>query len=77
VTVNTHGSAFDTTLAVYTGSALASLTKVAENDDTSSTDHTSTVTFTATAGTRYLIQVDGYTGTSHPPSFGPLTLNWS
>jgi hypothetical protein len=74
--VDTSGSAFDTTLAVYTGNALGSLTKLAENDDVSSTNHTSKVRFTAVAGTTYRIQIDGFTGTSHPPSWGALNVRW-
>jgi hypothetical protein len=74
VTVDTHGSAFDTTLAVYTGSSLSGLGKLVENDDTS--DTTSSVTFVATAGVSYRIQVDGYNGTSRPPWYGALKLNW-
>src|SRR5207237_987597 len=68
VTVDTHGSAFDTILAVYTGSSLSGLGKLVENDDTS--DTTSSVTFVATAGVSYRIQVDGYNGTSRPPWYG-------
>src|SRR5207253_9788740 len=33
VSLDTHGSAFDTTLAVYTGSSLPGLTQVVEDDD--------------------------------------------
>ena len=76
VTLDTHGSAFDTTLAVYTGSTLSGLSKLVENDDTSSSDTTSKVSFAATAGVTYQIQVDGYNGTSRPPWYGALTLNW-
>ena len=74
VSVDTHGSVFDTTLAVYTGSSLSGLSKLVENDDTS--DTTSKVSFTAVAGVSYWIQVDGYNGTSHPPWYGALKLNW-
>ncbi len=63
VTVNTAGSSFDTTLAVYTGSAVGSLTSVASNDDTGSTLQ-SAVSFAATAGTTYYVAVDGYSGVS-------------
>ena len=60
VSINTEGSKFDTTLGVYTGSVVSSLTKVAQNDDVSRTDLTSAVNFVATAGTTYYIAVDGY-----------------
>ena len=63
VTVSTAGSDFDTTLGVYRGSAVDALSVVAENDDTA-TDVTSEVTFAATAGTTYKIQVNGFFGDS-------------
>ena len=69
--INTAGSSFDTVLAVYTGNALNALTTVAANDDIRS-GLTSAVSFTATAGTRYLIAVDGWRGAS-----GNISLNWS
>jgi hypothetical protein len=61
-TISTSGSNFDTALAVYTGSSLTGLTTVACNDDISSTDQDSRVTFTATAGVTYRIQGGGYNG---------------
>jgi hypothetical protein len=72
-TVDTEGSAFDTTLAVYTGTAVGSLTRLVENDDSGS-GTTSSVSFTVTAGTTYRIQLDGYNGTSRPPWYGTYTL---
>ncbi|MHC5540210.1 S8 family serine peptidase, partial [Singulisphaera rosea] len=63
VTINTAGSNFDTTLGVYTGSAVSSLTTVAANDDATGV-HTSSVTFNAVAGRVYQIAVDGWDGTS-------------
>jgi hypothetical protein len=75
VTLTTAGSRFDTVLAVYTGSALGSLTLVNQADDTP-TDKTSSLTFNATAGVTYRIAVDGYDNDSGG-DFGPLTLNWS
>jgi hypothetical protein len=70
-TINTSGSSFDTTLGVYTGSSVTSLTLVAENDDANfdAGDLTSFVTINAVAGTRYHIQVNGYEGAS-----GDITL---
>jgi len=58
VIIDTIGSNFDTTLGVYTGSSVNSLTTLASNDD--SIDLISQVTFTATAGTTYQIAVDGF-----------------
>lgn len=63
VTLSTAGSSFDTVLAVYTGSAVGSLTLVASNDDGPNTT-TSLVAFSATLGTTYQIAVDGYSGAS-------------
>jgi hypothetical protein len=71
-----HGSAFDSTIAVYTGTALDSLAKVAENDDAAPGDTASTVAFDVVAGTTYRVQVDGWNGTDHPPWYGPLHLSW-
>jgi hypothetical protein len=72
VSVNTHGSNFDTLLGVYTGSTVSSLGLVAGNDDASSSDRTSALTFSAAAGTQYHIVVDGYNGAS-----GSITLSLS
>ncbi len=58
-TIDTNGSAFDTVLAVYTGSAVNALTLVAADDD-SGTGLQSLVAFAATAGTAYRIAVDGF-----------------
>lgn len=58
VSIDTTPSTIDTLLAVYTGSAIASLTPVASNDDQSATLTTSKVAFNAVAGTTYQIAVD-------------------
>lgn len=60
VTMSTARSQFDTLLAVYTGTDVADLTLVAENDDISPGNRQSEVTFQAIAGTTYRIAVDGY-----------------
>lgn len=62
--VTTIGSSFNTVLAVYTGTALGSLSLVAANDNDPYGDFTSLVSFTATAGTTYQIAVDGVNGAS-------------
>ncbi|QTA88123.1 C13 family peptidase [Desulfonema magnum] len=67
---NTHGSSFDTLLAVYTGSGINDLTKIASNDDEGS-ENTSSVTFGAQAGIRYYIAVDG-----KDRQEGNIILNW-
>ena len=59
--LDTAGSSLDTTLAIYTGSAVNALTEVASNDDVRE-DRTSRLTFTASAGTTYRIAVDGFGG---------------
>ncbi|MBP7140464.1 MAG: S8 family serine peptidase [Opitutaceae bacterium] len=58
VNVDTQGSAFDTVLAVYSGGELAALVPVASNDNASNSV-TSSVTFTAQAGTTYQIAAGG------------------
>jgi len=75
VALTTHGSSFDTTLAVYTGSSFP-LTSVASNNDDSNIltkdnygGKTSALTFTATEGQLYYFAVDGYNG-----AFGSLVL---
>lgn len=61
-TIDTMGSGYDTALAVYTGSSLTGLTNVGCNDDLSSGDLDSRVSFTATSGVTYRIQAGGYNG---------------
>jgi subtilisin family serine protease len=56
--VNTLGSDFDTTLAVYSGSSLDALTAIASNDDFSGLQ--SQVTINVVEGISYAIAVDGY-----------------
>jgi hypothetical protein len=71
-TIGTAGSAFDTVLAVYTGSSVGALTAVASNDDRTTGVTDSQVTFQAVAGTIYRIAVDGKSGAS-----GSLTITGS
>ncbi|HUR67634.1 MAG TPA: S8 family serine peptidase [Candidatus Thermoplasmatota archaeon] len=68
-TIDTTGSGYDTVAAVYTGSAVNGLTTVGCNDDIVSGNTASKVTWTATAGTTYRIQVGGYNGAT-----GSITL---
>jgi hypothetical protein len=70
VTIDTIGSAFDTLLAVYTGTVVSNLTSVA-SDNGSAGGGASRVTFSATSGTVYRIAVDGFDGV-----LGDLVLNW-
>lgn len=62
-TISTAGSNFDTTLAVYRGTSVSSLTPVGSNDDFGGTAQ-SRVTINVVAGTAYQIAVDGYNGAS-------------
>jgi len=71
-TFNTIGSLFDTVLAVYTGNDLASLTRIAANDDYTGGSKASRVSFSAQAGTVYHVVVAGNRG-----STGYYGLAWS
>jgi hypothetical protein len=72
VTIDTRGSHYDTALAVYTGSAVNSLSAIKKNDDINpGIVQASTVTFTATANTIYRIAVDGFDN-----DVGDVKLNW-
>ncbi len=71
ITVDTRGSYSDTTLGIYTGSTLASLTTIASNDDIDrGIVQASTATFSAVSGVTYYIAVDGFDADS-----SGLTLN--
>jgi len=70
--ITTSGSNYDTTLAVFTGTSLASLTLIDANDDGSGLGLRSRVTFNATAGQTFQIRVDGYAG-----SEGDIVLNYT
>jgi uncharacterized repeat protein (TIGR01451 family) len=72
VSLDTHGSAVDTLLGVYTGTAVDALSAVAANDDDGSANGTSGLAFQAQAGTEYEIAIDGRAGVA-----GALALNWS
>ena len=74
LTVDTQGSSFDTTLGVYTGASVSTLSSRAQNDD-SATTLQSRVEFEATVGTNYLIAVDGF-GVNNAVSTGNVALNW-
>ena len=71
VTFDTAQSAFDTLLGVYTGNNLNSLTTIATNDNVSTNNSRSRVTFIPVQGTVYRIAVDGANGAN-----GNLTLRW-
>jgi len=69
--LNTQGSAIDTSLAVYTGTAVNALTLLASDDDSGGSG-TSLLSMPVTAGQAYLIAVDGKAS-----SVGAVRLNWS
>jgi hypothetical protein len=69
-TFDTIGSTFDTLLAVYTGTGVSALTRIASDDD-SGGNRTSRVNLTVVAGTTYTIAVDGYNGAA-----GTVVLNF-
>ncbi|MHB1144109.1 MAG: S8 family peptidase [Thiobacillus sp.] len=69
---DTHGSGFDTVLAVYTGSSVTALAAVASNDNDGSAGNASGLSFAATAGTIYRIAVDGKSGAN-----GAVKLAWT
>jgi len=78
VQMDTVSSSFDTSLAVYTGSALSSLALVASNDDIdlATGTYTSSLAFDAVAGTTYRITVDGvYYYSAGRTSSGTVRLN--
>ena len=72
VTIDTIGSSFDTTLGVYTGTRVDTLTTLGENDDAVEFGGASRVTLTVTAGTVYRLRVAGFFGDE-----GSIVLNWN
>jgi len=78
-TLTTQGSLFDTTLGVYTGSSVGSLTTIASNDDVQSgVVQYSSVTFSATSGVTYYFGVDGFNASDgHGADCAAITLNLS
>jgi len=70
-TIDTNGSSFNTLLAVYTGSSVASL-EPTDCDDNGGEGNQSLVMFDTVSGTIYQIAVDGYNGAT-----GDIILNWN
>lgn len=66
VEINTVASNYNTALAIYTGTTLTALTRVAWNNDITTTpaSNRSRVRFPATAGVTYMIQVLGGSSTT-------------
>lgn len=76
VSLSTGGSSFDTLLAVYTGTSVKALKRVAVDDDFTVGNATSQVTFLAKPGVIYRVAVDakgaGGTGNVFVNGFTPL-----
>lgn len=72
VSLDTHGSSFDTLLAVYEGTAINALTSIAANDNDGAANGVSSLLFQAQSGAEYEIAVDGANGAS-----GDIALNWA
>jgi uncharacterized repeat protein (TIGR01451 family) len=70
VSLDSHGSNFDTLLAVYSGNAVNALTTIAGNDNDGGAGGVSGLTFHAEAGATYHFAIDGKAGAS-----GNLYLN--
>src|SRR5262245_50688235 len=70
-TFNTRGSSFDTLLAVSTGTGFTNLVPVFADDDRGGFA-TSQASFNASAGTEYLIALDGFGGQA-----GNILLTWT
>lgn len=63
VTLDTRGSYSDTTLGVYTGTAVNALTEIASDDDiTDGVVQASQLSFTAIIGVTYFFAIDGFDG---------------
>jgi hypothetical protein len=83
VTIDTIGSGFDSVVAVYTGNSLGSLSLVAHNDDMPEDPNTpehevwSLLSFAATQGTTYRIQVNGFDNSGSLGDIGSIQLNWT
>lgn len=72
LSLDTHGSGFDTLLAVYTGTSVGALATIVSNDNDGSTNGTSSVLLQVQAGTENEIAVDGANG-----AIGNVILNWN
>ena len=73
VTIDTFGSSINTVLSAYTGTAVNALTLVQRNDNANGGTTASLLSFTATAGTEYQIQMSGQGGGGGAQ--GPFRLN--
>lgn len=72
LSVDTHGSGFDTLLGVYAGSAVGTLAALASSDDDGSANGAGGASLAVSGGAVYRIAVDGKNGAG-----GAIVLNWS
>ena len=72
ITLDTSGSSFDTVMGLYTGTNVANLTAIAENDDANDFVISSLISQAVRANQVYHVAVDGYNGVS-----GDVVLNYS
>jgi hypothetical protein len=82
VTISTAGSALDTGIVLYstTGSptSISALTEIARNDNVSALNKTSVITVHVTAGTQYVLMLDGAPNGDHSDTAtGSFNLNVS
>jgi hypothetical protein len=73
--LTSNRSNLDSLLAIYTGSSLNALTKVASNDDILPPNRRSSITFHAVAGTTYRFALDGYANPNQPAAEGSFILD--
>lgn len=71
-TFDTLGSNFDTTLGIYVGTSVSSLTEIAGDDDSGGSGGPSIASFSCVAGTTYRIAVNGWSSAT-----GNITLNYA
>ncbi len=64
VKIDTEGSDFDTSLAVYTGDEIKALTLISSNDNANTDTKSSSLSFQGLAGTTYFIAAGNKTGES-------------
>ncbi len=72
LTVDTHGSDFDTLLAVYTGGEVSALAAAASSDNDGTPGNVSGLDVAVQSGMTYRVAVDGKSGAA-----GAIALNWS
>lgn len=72
LTIDTHGSNYDTLLAMYKGASLSTMSEIASNDNDGTSGNVSGLLMQTVANQTYFFAVDGVNGVSGNPA-----LNWS